>query len=806
MTKRSSSSRGSTSQKAPSKSAPRRSSSRKARQKPSLWSQLTWDQQLDIFGWILFIVALLTLLSLVSAQRGSLTGLWITLLGQAFGLGMYAVPIFLGAVGLWLILRRFGDRVPTLKSVQVVGLMLGFLIALMTMHALAQRRHPEIDLYTLGREGIGGGLSGALLVDTTVRTLGQAGFIIMLVIGWAAAISLVAVASPVDIVQAFIAWVRSAGHAPASGPDISQRPPPALLAGAGQTLPQRPTKAPGTAETPSRQEAHRPPPPEEEDAPKINLSARSPNGNGDLQIQPLPVGSQAWRLPAVSEVLEEGSEQKYSEDLIRKQVRVIEETLSSLGAPVRVREINQGPVVTQFGTEPQFITSRTGKTTKVKVSKIASLADDLSLALAARSIRVEAPIPGRGLVGIEVPNEEAAVVSLRDVMDSEGFANLKGQLRLGLGQDVSGQAVAADLRAMPHLLVAGATGAGKSVCVNAIIAAFLLQNSPETVRLIMVDPKRVELTQYNGIPHLLVPVIVDVDRVVPALRWVLKEMDGRYRRFANVGARNIEDYNRRIKKLTGESPIPYIVVLIDELADMMMQAPEETEQVVCRLAQMARATGIHLIIATQRPSVDVVTGLIKANFPARIAFAVASSVDSRVILDMPGAERLLGKGDMLFMPPDAGQPLRLQGAFVSDRELEKLITFWRTAVDPNAAPEQASVPQPAKYANRDGSAPAQPPLFPSFEADQQAAMQFADELLPRAVEIFLTEDRASVSLLQRRMRIGYTRSARLVEALSEMGVITSEATDGQSRKVNRSVAEALLRSVQPEEDREDEAL
>ena len=367
----------------------------------------------------------------------------------------------------------------------------------------------------------------------------------------------------------------------------------------------------------------------------------------------------------------------------------------SLGAPVRVEEINHGPVVTQFGVQPLFIQRRSGKKTKVKVSKVASLADDLALALSARSIRIQAPIPGKGLVGIEVPNEETVVVSLRDIMESKHFKKAKGTLRLGLGQDVSGQAAVADLRLMPHLLIAGATGAGKSVCVNALITAMLLQNTPDTLRLLMVDPKRVELTQYNGVPHLLAPVIVDVDRVVPALRWVMREMDSRYKRFAEIGARNIEDFNRRMEKMDAQaeaSPIPYIVVLVDELADLMMQSPAETEKVICRLAQMSRATGIHLVIATQRPSVDVVTGLIKANFPARIAFAVASSVDSRVILDVPGAERLLGQGDMLFMPPDVSQPKRLQGAFVSDREMARLISYWRKAVEPGKAPKQAPIP------------------------------------------------------------------------------------------------------------------
>ncbi|MBN1876766.1 MAG: DNA translocase FtsK, partial [Anaerolineae bacterium] len=319
----------------------------------------------------------------------------------------------------------------------------------------------------------------------------------------------------------------------------------------------------------------------------------------------------------------------------------------------------------------------------------------------------------------------------------------------------------------------------------------------DTLRLLMVDPKRVELTQYNGIPHLLSPVIVDVERVVPALKWVLREMDGRYRRFAQIGARNIEDFNRRVTKMKIESPIPYIIVLIDELADMMMQAPEDTERVVCRLAQMARATGIHLIIATQRPSVDVVTGLIKANFPARVAFAVTSSIDSRVILDTPGAERLLGRGDMLFMPPDVSQPLRLQGAYVTEPELEHLISYWRNAVDPGSAPQQVVLPPAPPVSLGSELDMDQPKLFPEFDDSVTEERDLEDVLLPTAISIFLEEDRASVSLLQRRLRIGYTRSARLVEELSDMGIVTGEKK-GQSQGVNRKAAERFLESLEAE--------
>ncbi len=749
-------------------------------------------------GWSLFILALLTFLSFISAQQGALTKWWMTLLAQTFGWGMYVVPLFFGAVGLWLILRRFEDRLPKIDPEQIVGVTGGFFVALMTMHLITTFVWPQIGLYRLGEKGVGGGLIGALMLDVSIKALGKAGTTILLILAWMIIITFIAGISPADAVRLLSERAeqrRTAGQQDVPPWDVTQLslppdtmtptgPPAGRKILGGVAEPESPKAAPGQKKR--------------EDEVRINVAARPTNGNGALEFEgpTLVVGAQAWRLPSVVDVLEEGSEQYYSEDLIRKQVRIIEKTLESLGAPVRVREINQGPVVTQFGAEPLFLTARTGRTTKVKVSKITSLADDLALALSARSIRIQAPIPGKGLVGIEVPNEEPAVVSLRDIMESEAFGKLKGRLRLGLGQDVSGQAVAADLRAMPHMLIAGATGAGKSVCVNSIIAALLLQNTPDTLRMMMVDPKRVELTQYNGIPHLLSPVIVDVERVVPALKWVMREMDSRYRRFAQVGARNIEDFNQRVSKTTDETPIPYITVLVDELADLMMQSPEETERVLCRLAQMARATGIHLIIATQRPSVDVVTGLIKANFPSRVAFAVASSVDSRVILDMPGAERLLGRGDMLFMPPDASQPLRLQGAFVSDHELDRLIHFWRNAVEPGQKPQQVDFPKPMAVARPDEIVPAQPALFPDFEEETRLAGQFEDQLLPTAVEIFLAENRASVSLLQRRLRIGYTRSARLVDQLTDMGVVTQE-TEGQFRKINRAVAESLLQSLHP---------
>jgi S-DNA-T family DNA segregation ATPase FtsK/SpoIIIE len=490
-----------------------------------------------------------------------------------------------------------------------------------------------------------------------------------------------------------------------------------------------------------------------------------------------------WQLPAVTDILEPGTENSAAAAFIREQVEIIEHTLASFGAPSRVVEINPGPVITQFGVEPLYIEQRNGRRVKVKVGQINSLADDLALALAARSIRIEAPVPGKGYVGIEVPNAQVSIVSLRDVMESKPFAKFSSPLRIGLGQDVSGNAIAVDLAQMPHLLIAGTTGSGKSVCVNSVVTCLLLNNSPEQLRVLMVDPKRVELTGYNGIPHLLTPVIVDLDKVVGTLQWVTREMDSRYRKFAEIGARNLTDYNRQAGT-SGKDPLPFIVVVIDELADLMLMAPDEIERTVCRLAQMARATGIHLLIATQRPSVDVVTGLIKANFPARIAFAVASSTDSRVILDSTGAERLLGRGDMLLMTPDSAQPLRMQGCFVSDRELRRLVDFWRrqrlAAVQAGKAAREKT-----KEGAPEAPAPASPPQQPLWEelaqAEQAASEQ--DELLDEAIAIVRDLGKASVSLLQRRLRIGYTRAARLVDEMEARGIVGPHPGGSRQREV-----------------------
>ncbi|MFS0553113.1 DNA translocase FtsK [Brevibacillus sp. 179-C9.3 HS] len=411
------------------------------------------------------------------------------------------------------------------------------------------------------------------------------------------------------------------------------------------------------------------------------------------------------------------------------------QTLKSFGVNATVSEVHRGPAVTRYEVQPA---------TGVKVSRIVSLTDDLALALAAKDIRIEAPIPGKSAIGIEVPNSEVAVVSLREVLEAPEYQDAPGKLTVALGRDISGEPIVADLTKMPHLLVAGATGSGKSVCINGLIMSILFKAKPEEVKLMMVDPKMVELNVYNGIPHLLAPVVTDPRRASVALKKVVSEMERRYNLFAKTGSRNIEMYNAQVEG----TPLPYIVVIVDELADLMMVAPGEVEDAICRLAQMARASGIHLIIATQRPSVDVITGVIKANIPSRIAFGVSSMADSRTILDMGGAEKLLGRGDMLSLPMGASKPIRVQGAFVSDKEVEEVVRFVK---------EQQEV----RYNEE---------MIPGeVQEEQQPVVD--DELYDQAVQIVSEAQTASASLLQRRLRVGYTRAARLIDMMEAQGVV-----------------------------------
>ena len=852
---------------------------------------------------MLFLTAVLTL-SLLSPNQGQFTQWLSRLAGLALGLGRYALPLISGAVGGYLVLRGM-EQEPEAPTARLVGLGVVFVVFLVLASLIVyQRDESYADLYAVARAGAGGGYVGSVVGTALGRLLGGPGTIVTLVVVGAAGGVLLSGLSREQVAGWFEREPRpSTGAEPAADgrairinpgrqpSTADRRPPTATQRPSANDQPALPL-GPAVALKPVKE-------PKRERGKKATEAVPPPIFLGvDVSAAPTEVfgegptagnGGSVWTLPRVVDVLESGTDVDVNSAGIRERVEVIEHTLDSFGAPATVVEINQGPTITQFGVEPNYVVLRGGKRTKVKVGKIASLADDLALALAARSIRIQAPVPGKGYVGIEVPNSAKALVSLRDVMESDEYGKVKSPLKIGLGQNVAGQPIVADLAAMPHMLIAGTTGSGKSVCVNGLIACLLVQNTPDDLRLVMIDPKRVELTGYNGVPHLAAPVVVDMDRVIGTLQWALREMDNRYKLFAGVGARNITEYNKKTRRDGNTNKLPYIVIIIDELADLMMLAPEDTERSITRLAQMARATGIHMVIATQRPSVDVVTGLIKANFPARIAFAVASSTDSRVILDTTGAERLLGQGDMLFQSPDAAAPVRLQGCFVSDGELQKLISYWQTArrtqfigatsderqvtslagpvilPSPNldSAPttvsptsrtrpgRAADVPPPVVHLNppeptggppppqrrapqiptapaggeirnselgipnseRPAGSPSQPsmthpadgitqqPLWEALQAmDDEAGNGNGedDDLLPEAIALVRSLNKASTSLLQRRFRIGYTRAARLMDALEDAGIIGPPTGTSKAREVYSADGAPSAETVEPD--------
>lgn len=460
-------------------------------------------------------------------------------------------------------------------------------------------------------------------------------------------------------------------------------------------------------------------------------------GTAGTSAVPKAEGKRPYHLPPMT-MLNPGKGQSGGlSDEVRQNARILQETLQSFNIDAKILNASQGPAVTRYELEPAA---------GVKVSKIVHLADDIALKLAATDIRIEAPIPGKAAVGIEVPNKKLSGVTIRDVLDTDAFKNTVGGVPVSLGKDIAGNPVIADLTKMPHLLVAGSTGSGKSVCINTFIASILFKQRPEDVKLILIDPKVVELSNYNGIPHLLTPVVTDPKKAASVLRWAVREMDDRYKRFALTKTRDISRYNEQHP----EEAMPFVVIIIDELADLMMVASNDVEESICRLAQKARACGMHLVLATQRPSVDVLTGLIKANVPSRIAFAVSSQIDSRTILDMAGAEKLIGKGDMLFYPMGASKPLRVQGAFISDAEIDKMTEF----IKQQGGPEYDESVQKAQSEHSDS------------EIDF-----FEDELMMQAIDMVLETGQASASMLQRRFRIGYTRAARMVDTMEAMHIV-----------------------------------
>ncbi len=427
---------------------------------------------------------------------------------------------------------------------------------------------------------------------------------------------------------------------------------------------------------------------------------------------------------------------------LREQAKTLIDTLKSFGVEARILEVNKGPSITRFEIQPA---------TGVKVSKITGLADDIAMNLAALSVRIEAPIPGKAAVGIEIPNQSNSIVRLREVIDSDAFKSFGAKTAFALGKDITGTPIVTDIAKMPHALIAGATGSGKSVCINSLITSIIYKADPKEVKFIMIDPKVVELSVYNGIPHLLIPVVTDPRKAAGALNWAVQEMTKRYKMFADNNVRDIKGYNE-LASLNGEKTLEQIIIIVDELADLMMVAPRDVEDAICRLAQMARAAGMHLVIATQRPSVDVITGVIKANVPSRIAFAVSSQIDSRTILDMGGAEKLLGKGDMLFLPMGASKPTRIQGAFISDKEVERIVEFVK---NPDIKYDEDVLEK----------------IESGVSGEKEPDGGDADELLPQAIEIVVEAGQASASLLQRRLKVGYSRAGRLIDQLEARGIV-----------------------------------
>ncbi|MFZ5919247.1 MAG: DNA translocase FtsK [Chloroflexota bacterium] len=734
--------------KAPASRASKRKPSTPRQRPPKLelkrlveWLRRSFGpRQKEMLALLLMVGAIVTLLGLMGITSGSIVDSWSHFLRQAVGLGAYPLTVALAGLGAWLLLRAV-NQVSTLTWRLVVGLQVTFLAALAFFHWLAAGDAALVA----AQNGQGGGYVGWAIADLLRRTLGDLIAVLLLLLGLLAGLALTFDWTVDDLTG--LLW-RLMDRLRRALPQAA--PPPREAQSQSTVKAHRRTPAPTTKAAP----AHLPTAPQPTaHQPELLPTELEPRLIGD-ETPPKPRPQRrAVRLPSL-DLLISDEEGTYGDADLRFRQQIIEDTLRSFDAPCKVVGYNVGPVVTQFELEPLY-TESGGVKRKVRVSKISALANDLSLALAASPIRIEAPVPGRSVVGVEVPNSEVAVVGLRGVMASKAYQEKRSRLKIALGRSVSGEPVMADLATMPHLLIAGATGSGKSVCINTITTCLAFNNRPEDLQLAMIDPKMVELTRFNGLPHLIGPVEVELERIGGVLYWATTEMDVRYKKFAAVGARNLDDYN---KKVAAEERLPRIVILIDELADMMLSAPDETERTITRLAQMARATGMHLVVATQRPSVDVVTGLIKANFPARVSFAVTSQVDSRVILDQPGAETLLGRGDMLYMSPDAAKLVRLQGCFVSDAEITNLLNFWNEQLPPQ---ERDQIPP----------------------WDETIATSEYDPLMEEAIELVRQSGAASASFLQRRMRIGYPRASRIIDQMEEMGIIGPQRAGGRRRQV-----------------------
>ena len=706
--------------------------SRSPRRKRPSQPHLTQIQVREIAGVLLILAALMALLAIASNSGPVLAGL-STALRATFGRGWFipvAAGLGLGAYLLW-------PRAPRPRPIDLVagGVALVSLIGL------------------FGLAGNAGGSVGRAVGGVVVGVGGRWGGLALLAAGVLIGLIVTIHFSPGALVATLVRAIRATFAERKRLQDLvsprvtEAREPRAKALSASEIALAR---SAASFATPPRQL--------EEETWDVATAAEADDSEpteaegGDIQSPPaLRVVADPqddppdieWKLPPIALLDTVTARRERMADEIKRNVKIIETTLGTFGVPVKVVGVNPGPAVTQYELQPGA---------GVQVKRITALQNDLSLALAAAPLRIEAPIPGKAAVGIEVPNKSASLVTIREVLETAAFREGTHALALGLGNDVSGQSIVADLTRMPHLLIAGATGQGKSVCINALITSLLFQVTPEHMRLLLIDPKRVELTGYNGLPHLALPVLVESHQAAAALRWAVAEMDRRYKMFSAEGVRNIAGYNEKAAQRAARH-LPYIVIVIDELADLMMVAAGEIEELICRIAQLARAVGIHLVIATQRPSTDIITGLIKANIPSRIAFAVGSQVDSRVILDSGGAEKLLGRGDMLYQPVDAGKPTRIQGAFVSDPEVEAVVNFWRSQGGPRYMEEILE----------EG-------VGTAWEGMHEPERKL-DPLFARAARAVAAEGGASVSLVQRKFNVGYSRAGRIVDQMADHHVV-----------------------------------
>jgi S-DNA-T family DNA segregation ATPase FtsK/SpoIIIE len=662
------------------------------------------------------------MVSLNSSNIGSIGAILARLLRYAFGAGAPFLPVLTLIIGS----RYLWNRKPLTYSTRFWSLLALYLFSLALYHHMMIPINREILPDSLVP---GGGLAGGMLLFVSRNLFGYYGALIILLVLLLCSLILSA------------SWSLSHTLVVAKEKAFESVSLAKESLAASRQQAELETKAePSFFDQEKLDKKKSQPKRESKSAETVTVSSSEKREESPIVMADLPMsGNRQYIVPPLSLLAKNAKPRSLRmQRELHDNGRLLEETLANFGVGAKIVNTCQGPTVTRYEIEPA---------PGVKVSRIVNLADDIALKLAASGVRIEAPIPGKAAIGIEVPNKETASVPLRDVLESEPFQQATSPLTVALGKDIAGQPIISDLAKMPHVLVAGATGSGKSVCINTLITSVLFKATPEQVKFILIDPKVVELSNYNGIPHLMTEVVTDPKRAASTLRWAVQEMERRYALFAAASVRDVGRYN----EANPEQLLPLIVIIIDELADLMMVSPVDVEDAICRLAQMARAAGLHLVLATQRPSVDVITGTIKANIPSRISFAVSSQIDSRTILDMAGAEKLIGKGDMLFSPQGSNKPIHVQGAFISDSEVEELMSFIRKQGEPVYNEEI--------------------PAFEPANQDREEKCTFEDEMLEEAVTMVLETGQASVSMLQRKFRIGYTRAARLIDTMEEMKIV-----------------------------------